>query len=332
MMMRCVCTVLALLIGGQACAQENVRPTISIPLEDFELQDSEGNAFHPRDLRGKAWIAHFFFTTCKECGKTAPTMEAVQKLVAGKKDYRLVSISLNNDSPAALKKYREDLGGDPKQWIFLTGPKEKVHAIVQQAFKQSAIDNPNGTPENAVVHSFNIVVVDPKGNMVGFENGLQSESADALYAIARSTVHPKYLLPAMNASLNGLAAILLVLGYRAIKARQETLHKWTMTLALLVSAVFLASYLYFHFVVQDGQPARFSGQGFVRWAYFGILLTHTILAVIVAPLAIFVAIQGWRDRRPSHVRLARWTWPIWLYVSVTGIVVYWMLYQMYPPY
>ncbi|MFO0866641.1 MAG: DUF420 domain-containing protein [Gemmataceae bacterium] len=331
-MMRCVCAALAFLLGGQTWAQENARPNITIPIEDFELQDAQGAVFHPRDLRGKAWIAHFFFTTCKECGKTAPTMEALQKLVAGKKDYRLVSISLNNDSPEELVKYRESLGGDPKQWMFLTGPKEKVHKIVQQVFKQAAIDNPEAVQGAEVLHSFNLVVVDPKGDMVGFENGLERRSADDLYAIARSTVHPKYLLPAMNASLNGLAAILLILGYRAIKAGQVKLHQWTMTLALLVSAVFLASYLYFHFMVQDGQPARFLGQGAVRWLYFGILLTHTILAVIVAPLAITVAVLGWRGRLVSHVRLARWTWPVWLYVSVTGIVVYWMLYQMYPPY
>jgi protein SCO1/2 len=331
-MMRCVCAALALLIGGQSWAQENRRPDIAIPIEDFELMDAEGVPFHPRDLRGKAWIAHFFFTTCKECTQTAPTMMALQKLVAGKKDYRLVSISLNQDAAADLKSYRNDLGGDPKQWIFLTGPKEKVHAIVQTIFKQHAADSDNPSPGAEVQHSFNVAVIDPQGVMVGFENGKAPDSAAKLYALARSTVHPKYLLPAMNASLNGLAAILLILGYRAIKARQETLHKWSMTLALLVSAVFLASYLYFHFVVQDGQPARFSGQGFVRYLYFGILLTHTILAVIVAPLAIAVAVQGWRGRLASHVRLARWTWPMWLYVSITGIVVYWMLYQMYPPY
>lgn len=322
----------AALTWSASAAQETAPRSLDLPIRDFQLEDADGKPFRPADLRGKAWFAHFFFTTCKECAKNVPTLIALRDKIAGKKDYRIVSISLNADSRANLRAYREDLGGDPEQWIFLTGPKDKVHAIVQETFKQPAADNPQAEPGSEILHSLSLAVVDPQGTIVAYEDGKNDGAADALYRRARATVHPKYLLPSLNATLNGLAAVLLVLGYRAIKARQETLHKWIMTSALAVSAAFLASYLYFHFVVQDGQPARFLGQGLVRWVYFAILLSHTLLAVIVAPMAILVAVQGWRDRRPAHVRLARWTWPIWLYVSVTGIVVYWMLYQMYPPY
>ena len=77
---------------------------------------------------------------------------------------------------------------------------------------------------------------------------------------------------------------------------------------------------------------RFRGPDEVRPAYLAILLSHTALAIVVAPLALYVAWQGWRDRRPRHVKVARWTLPLWLYVSITGVVVYWMLYQLYPPY
>lgn len=142
-------------------------------------------------------------------------------------------------------------------------------------------------------------------------------------------------LPGVNAILNGTSAFLLVLGYAAIRQRRIALHKTSMLAALLVSAVFLSSYLYFHLVVRHGQPTRFEDQapeapGWLKWAYLSILLSHTVLAVAAAPLALTTAYFGLRDRLQTHVRLARWTLPIWLYVSVTGVVVYWMLYRLYP--
>jgi len=147
----------------------------------------------------------------------------------------------------------------------------------------------------------------------------------------RELVRAKFLLPAVNAVLNGLCAVLLVLGYAAIRLRRETLHKICMLSALFVSIIFLTSYLYFHFVVLDGRPTLFRGEGWIRPVYFAILGTHTVLAALVAPLALYVAYQGLRDHRPRHVKVAHWTLPIWLYVSVTGVVVYLMLYQLYPP-
>ena len=105
--------------------------------------------------------------------------------------------------------------------------------------------------------------------------------------------------------------------------------------ALAISAVFLASYLYFHLVVRGGEPTYFKDRApdapdWLRHLYAAILLSHTALAIIVAPLALFTAYQGLRDRLVRHVRIARWTLPLWLYVSLTGVVVYWMLYRLYP--
>jgi putative membrane protein len=135
-------------------------------------------------------------------------------------------------------------------------------------------------------------------------------------------------LPWFNAMLNSTCTILLLLGWIAIRMRYETLHKILMLLALAVSMSFLASYLFYHFVVLEAESMRFRGEGAVRYVYFAILLTHTILAITVAPLAIFITVQGLRNALASHKRVARWTLPIWLYVSVTGVVVYWMLYRM----
>jgi putative membrane protein len=137
-------------------------------------------------------------------------------------------------------------------------------------------------------------------------------------------------LPTVNACLNASCTLLLIAGYVAIKRRRVAVHKACMVAALGVSAVFLASYLYYHFVVRNGQPTTFTGPPTVRMVYLAILLSHTVLAVLVAPLALFTAWQGLRDNLQRHVRIARWTLPIWLYVSITGVVVYVMLYQLYP--
>ncbi len=142
-------------------------------------------------------------------------------------------------------------------------------------------------------------------------------------------------LPAVNASLNATSAILLIVGYIAIRGRRITLHKTCMLSALAVSTVFLASYLYYHIAIRHGEVTHFEDRApaapdWVGNLYLTILLTHTVLAAVTAPLALYTAYQGLRDRLARHVRIACWTLPIWLYVSITGVVVYWMLYRLYP--
>ena len=142
-------------------------------------------------------------------------------------------------------------------------------------------------------------------------------------------------LPSVNAVLNATSAVLLAAGYLAIRSRRIVLHKACMLSALGVSAMFLASYLYFHLAVKAGEMTRFADRApdaaiWVGWLYRVILLTHTLLAAVVAPLALFTAWQGLQGNFKRHVRIARWTLPIWLYVSITGVVVYWMLYRLYP--
>lgn len=134
-------------------------------------------------------------------------------------------------------------------------------------------------------------------------------------------------LPAVNAALNLTAAVLLVVGYVLIKRRRETAHKWTMLAALATSVVFLGCYLVYHYHVGS---VRFEGPPTVRVVYLAILLTHVVLAAAVPVLALATIYFGLRDWRRWHVAWARWTLPIWLYVSVTGVVVYLMLYHLYP--
>lgn len=134
-------------------------------------------------------------------------------------------------------------------------------------------------------------------------------------------------LPAVNALLNTTATVLLVTGYALIKRGREVAHKRTMLAAFAVSCVFLASYLIYHEKVGH---VPFGGTGAARGIYLAILFSHIILAAAVPVLAITTIVLGLRDRRATHVRWARWTFPIWLYVSVTGVVVYVMLYHLYP--
>jgi uncharacterized membrane protein YozB (DUF420 family) len=137
-------------------------------------------------------------------------------------------------------------------------------------------------------------------------------------------------LPAVNAGLNATCAVLLLLGYTAIRNRRVRLHQALMMSAFVVSVAFLTSYLYYHFVVKDGQPTKFTTEGWPRTVYMTVLLTHTVLAVAVAVLAPVTLALGFNAYNNRHKRIARWTLPIWLYVSVTGVVVYWMLYHLYP--
>ena len=131
-------------------------------------------------------------------------------------------------------------------------------------------------------------------------------------------------LPTLNAALNATSAALLVLGWFLIRAGRRDAHRRTMTAALACSALFLVSYLGYH--AQVGS-VRFGGTGAARTVYLTILLTHTVLAAAVAPLAVTAFVLARTGRFAAHRKLARWTLPVWLYVSVTGVVVYAMLYR-----
>jgi putative membrane protein len=133
-------------------------------------------------------------------------------------------------------------------------------------------------------------------------------------------------LPALNASLNALSALLLAAGYGFIRKRQIARHRLCMLGAFLVSTAFLVSYVVYH--AQHGSTA-FPAHGWVRPAYFTLLVTHIVLAIAVVPLACLTLYRAWRNDFLGHRRLAKLTLPIWMYVSVTGVLVYWMLYHLY---
>jgi uncharacterized membrane protein YozB (DUF420 family) len=134
------------------------------------------------------------------------------------------------------------------------------------------------------------------------------------------------IFPVINATLNGTSAVLLYVGHGFIKRGRMAAHRAVMITAIVTSSLFLASYLYYHYHVGS---IRFQGQGWSRPVYFTILISHTILAATIVPLVIITLSRALRERFDRHRAIARWTYPLWMYVSVTGVVIYFMLYHLF---
>jgi protein SCO1/2/putative membrane protein len=322
-----------------------------LPVGDFALTERSGRSVRSAELRGKVWVASFVFTRCLGgCPQVTETMQRLQKDFARYSDVRLVTFTVDpeRDHPEELRRYADRYEADPNRWLFLTGTDADITRLLDQfhlyakkdATKKEGLD---------IEHSMRLALVDRDGNILDYYDGLVMQAKDEPYDDAKKRFEDGIRklkaqvaelesspIPALNASLNALAGALILLGYSAVRQRLLRLHAILMLSALAVSAVFLASYLYFHIVVREGRATRFSDQApdasaWVAYLYHTILWSHIVLAVPATALALFTAYQGLRGRLDRHVRVARWTLPIWLYVSVTGVVVYWMLYRLYAP-
>lgn len=135
-------------------------------------------------------------------------------------------------------------------------------------------------------------------------------------------------LPPINATLNAMSGVFLAFGFYFIRRKRIAAHKKCMLAAVILSGAFLTCYLIYHINVRA--VTKFTGQGWIRPVYFTILITHVILAAAIVPMIIVTLTRALRERFDKHRRIARWTWPIWMYVSVTGVIVYLMLYHLYP--
>jgi uncharacterized membrane protein YozB (DUF420 family) len=134
------------------------------------------------------------------------------------------------------------------------------------------------------------------------------------------------LFPALNATLNGASAVLITTGHALIRRNNILMHRACMLAAVLTSSIFMVSYLYYHAHVGS---VHFPGTGMARSVYFTLLISHTLLAAAVPPLVVTTLVFALREKFERHQRIARWTYPIWLYVSITGVLVYLMLYKVY---
>jgi protein SCO1/2 len=300
----------------------------------FRLVERSGRPVTDADLAGRVWIASFIFTRCPaSCPKITAVMKGLQGRLAGT-GIQLVSLSVDpdHDSPSVLADYARRFGADAGRWWFLTGPKADVYEMILRRFhlpveESSAADQAQGA--EAVSHSARLALVDRGNRVVGYFSAGDAEDLRLLEGRARQ-LDGSWVrrLPAVNATLNGTAAVLLMLGWSLIRRGRVRAHATCMVLALTVSALFLACYLVYHYQVGS---VPFRGVGPVRIVYFTILLSHTVLAVTIVPLVATTLMRAVRRQFAEHALIARITFPIWVYVSVTGVIIYFLLYQLDVP-
>jgi len=268
----------------------------------------------------------------------------------------LVSISVDpdHDTPAVLTGYARRYGARPDRWWFLTGPKSSTYEFVQNRFKLGLVEttaSDRASGAEAVLHSDRLALVD-RGRVVGFFESSDPGALDELVARASRLSQPSWVrqLPSLNASLNALCSVFLIAGWILIRRRHPALadefsprgpkaasrdrlsdqpavqgHIVCMLLAVATSMVFLGSYLVYHFQA-GSMPFRHGG--LVRFTYFTILISHTLLATFgVVPLVILTLLRAACRDFARHVRIAQITFPVWLYVSITGVLIYLMLYH-----
>ncbi len=326
----------------------------------FQFTERSGTEITDATLADKVWIGSFIFTRCSlSCPRITSIMKSLQSRLAGD-DVKLVSISVDpeHDTPAVLNEYAKRFDADPDRWWFLTGPRDAIYEMINQKFYLTAMTNPAPDPEGrdeAVIHSDRLALVD-RGVVVGLFDTSDASALESLVAQARRRASPQWVrtLPAINASLNGLCTLLLITGWimiwrfprgtpresLAAPAKQSSSsliatllrnprtrgHVIAMGLAVFTSICFLGFYLLYHSIAGS---VAFRGRGGVRWLYLTILLSHTLLATFgVAPLVVVTLFRALRGEFSRHAQIARLTLPIWLYVSITGVVIYLMLYHM----
>ncbi len=278
---------------------------------DFKLVERSGRPLGRRDLLGRVWVGEFIFTRCAgSCPVMISRMMSLYKKAPGAA-YVSFTVDPEYDTPAVLAAYATN-NSLPPEWLFATGTYAQMQDLARNGFKLSM--DPTGPANEPIIHSDRLVLVDRYGRIRG---AYPTSDFDAEPAI------PIAKLPMANAALNGTSGVLLIVGLLFIKAKKPGLHKASMLAALVVSALFLVSYLTLH---HYAGATPYPGQGAIRAVYFAILISHTILAAFVAPLALVTVWRAFGEQFERHKALARWTFPIWLYVSVTGVVIYFMLY------
>ncbi len=317
-------------LGPPRPVAENLESS-PFPLGSFRLTERSGKIVTEAELSGNVWVAAFIYTRCPgPCPKVSSVMKGLQGPL-GDAGVKLVSLSVDPeyDTPAVLTKYANGLEADPNRWWFLTGDKDAIMDLIFKRFVQSVGKNPEALTDpkvEPIFHSLRLALVDRGNQAVGFFDSTDPDEVRELVKKAKRKASWARHLPAVNATLNGSCAVLLLIGWSLILARQVKAHAICMIAAVAVSTIFLACYLVYHFQVGS---VSFPGTGMPKVIYLSILLSHTILATLgVVPLVSMTLIYAIRKQFDRHAPMARLTFPIWLYVSITGVVIYWMLYQM----
>ena len=291
---------------------------------DFRLVERTGTPLARKDLLGRVWVGEFIFTRCAgACPVMVSRMMSLYKKFP-QATYVSFSVDPAYDTPEVMRAYMKN-NSLPQEWLFATGSDAQIQDLAKNGFKLSM--GPGSTPEERIIHSDRLVIVDRYGRQrascstSNFEG--MAELEDDLRKVLAEPAIPVAKLPALNACLNGAAGVLLILGLVSIKAKQKGAHKAFMLMALASSSVFLVSYLTAHYFLGS---TPYKGVGSMRTVYFTILISHTILAALIVPLALLTVYRAFQGAFERHRAVAKWTFPIWLYVSVTGVANYFMLY------
>ncbi len=342
-------------LAAERIAQLDPEPSSATrfgPIASFEFTDSQGRTVSDQDLLGAPWVAVPFFVRCSgPCPNITTDLRSRVYDALAKTNAKIVSFSIdpNFDNPKALADYAERFGIDTERWLFLTGDEGAMTRFVTAGLKVAVQRDGVAEPglEPPITHGTRLVAVDGEGQIAGWYEGARENLGVADIAVEagytkllsrllhlsgpllKERVHSP--LPLLNAVLNGTAFVLLLVGWRAIRAGQRTAHIRCMGAALVVSAAFLVSYVTYHVGLQHEQgPTVYNGTGWAKTAYLVLLASHVILAMVNLPMVLRVFFLAYRERWEDHRRLARKTLPVWLYVSVTGVVVYLLLYPLNP--
>lgn len=318
-----------LALAAGACVPSSLPPVLPAPVPDFTFTSHARQTVRRADLTGRPWVADFIFT---RCAGICPLMTAQMARLRGRlpPDVRLVSFTVDpvHDTPEVLAAYARPFQPG-ERWWFLTGAQADLYRLSVDGFKLVAMEVPPERQQpggdGPFLHSSRLVLVDGAARIVGYYDSAEAAEIEKLVADAQRLDRRARLWPKLNAGLNALSALLLLLGYACIRRGRRPAHRNFMLAALASSAAFLASYVVYH--VRVGS-VPFLGQGALRGLYLAVLLSHTLLALAIVPLVAVTVARAWREQFDRHRRIARWTLPLWAYVSVTGVVVYWMVYQL----
>ena len=317
---------------------------------DFRFLERSGREVSRDELAGRPWIASLFFSAC--AGPCPRLNGDIRRLLHDQLEgtgIPILSFSVDpeRDDVTRLAEYADSFSADPDRWLFLTGPEAEMHDFVTGALKLPVAvpPRPEGEPETEnerltrrleITHSTRLVAVDAEGRIAGYYSGGGEAAAgpeasqpqfDALLARVRvlAGLPPSNsILPTVDAALNALASVLLIAGWIAIRRGHRERHAALMRSAVLVSAAFLVCYLTYH---ATSIETRFRGTGTLRVLYLVMLASHVLLAIATLPLVLRTLWLAHRQDFERHRRWARVTLPIWLYVSVTGVLVYLALYH-----
>jgi uncharacterized membrane protein YozB (DUF420 family)/cytochrome oxidase Cu insertion factor (SCO1/SenC/PrrC family) len=297
-------------------------------LPPFSLTAHDGTPFTRETLRGRVVIVDFIFTRCGgACPAMTEHMARLQAAAPAGTAFVSFTVDPGFDTPEILSQYARDHGAR-EGWWFVTGSAPSLYALATQGFKLTAMEVPEverkAGDDGPFLHSSKLVLVDSTGWIRGYYDSEEPVARRRLLRDA-ALLGPYGALPRVNASLNAASAILLLCGYLLIRSGRRSEHRNSMAAALLSSALFLTSYLVYHAHVGS---IRFPAEGWLRSVYLSILVSHTALAIAIVPLVAVTVTRAFRARFEAHRRIARVTLPLWVYVSVTGVVVYWMLYQL----